>query len=101
MAKAPNDFIPGLWSDEILKTFKSSGTFANDPLEPYDLWKGQTYQECCAFAYICEVTVLKSRFTEEFILLGRNRMHKQIPVCSPEELLNAIKQYAGAMPGAS
>lgn len=101
MAKAPNDFIPGLWSDEILKTFKSSGIFANDPLEPNDMWEGETYQECCAFAYLCELTVLKSRFTEEFIILGRNRMHHQIPICPPKDLLNAIKQYAGAVPCAS
>ena len=94
MAKAPNDIIPNLWSDEILRTFKSSNAFVNDPLEPYDMWEGETYQECCAFARICGLTVLKSRFTEEFIILGRNRMHEQIPICSPKDLLNAIKQYA-------
>lgn len=95
-------FIPDIWSNHVLESFKYSMNFLDPALDKTDVWDptGERYDEALAWAALLEVQVAKPRLGRTEGLSGTFRISKPgriaavVPICGPAVLIKHIKAYA-------
>lgn len=108
----PKPFLPEIWSSEIAQRLSDElimdKVLRPNLLNPRDVWQptGETFEEAVAWARLLGVTVTRSRPGQTpgdaFMLTmppsatGKTSITSVLGVCSPEELIDAIKRHASS-----
>lgn len=99
-------FIPEVWANRIFKHFREK-TVLEDTfsptihLDPKDVWgpSGEDFSEAVAWARLLNIRVTKPHgraLAENFILSPSNGIPHMIPICSPTELIDALRLMASS-----
>jgi hypothetical protein len=99
-------FIPSMWSKHLLEIFKKTSVmdhFESPRLSGQDVWAptGEDYSEAVAWSHILGISVTRptGSMKDNLLLRSPGRYVTMIPLCSPTELINVMRDIASTPAG--